>query len=139
MSAAAREAVIEVRGLISQFGAQRVHDGVDLALYRGEVLGVIGGSGAGKSVLLRSIVGLKQPDGGTVRLFGDDTTHLDEEARRPYERRFGLLFQDGALFSSLACASARAWRARWLWTPRSCFWTSRPRVSTRSAPPTSMS
>ncbi|MFN7783079.1 MAG: ABC transporter ATP-binding protein [Lysobacterales bacterium] len=102
MSAAPREAVIEVRGLISQFGAQRVHDGVDLDLYRGEVLGVIGGSGAGKSVLLRSIVGLKQPDGGTVRLFGDDTTHLDEEARRPYERRFGLLFQDGALFSSLS-------------------------------------
>jgi len=101
MSAPAREAVIEVRGLISQFGAQRVHDGVDLDLYRGEVLGVIGGSGAGKSVLLRSIVGLKQPDGGSVRLFGDDTTHLDEEARRPYERRFGLLFQDGALFSSL--------------------------------------
>lgn len=101
MSAPAREAVIEVRGLISQFGAQRVHDGVDLDLYRGEVLGVIGGSGAGKSVLLRSIVGLKQPDGGTVRLFGDKTTHLDEEARRPYERRFGLLFQDGALFSSL--------------------------------------
>jgi phospholipid/cholesterol/gamma-HCH transport system ATP-binding protein len=101
MNAPTREAVIEVRGLISQFGAQRVHDGVDLDLYRGEVLGVIGGSGAGKSVLLRSIVGLKQPDGGTVRLFGEDTTYLDEEARRPYERRFGLLFQDGALFSSL--------------------------------------
>lgn len=96
-----REAVIQVRGLVSTFGTQRVHDGVDLDLLRGEVLGVIGGSGAGKSVLLRSIVGLKRPDGGSVRLFGDDTTHLDDEARRPYERRFGLLFQDGALFSSL--------------------------------------
>lgn len=101
MSATRPETVIEVRGLVTQFGAQRVHDGVDLDLYRGEVLGVIGGSGAGKSVLLRSIVGLKRPDGGTIRLFGDDTTSLDEEARRPYERRFGLLFQDGALFSSL--------------------------------------
>lgn len=96
-----RENVIEVRGLRSAFGSQVVHENLDLALRRGEVLGVIGGSGAGKSVLLRSIVGLKDPDGGRVQLFGDDTTHLNDEARRPYERRFGLLFQDGALFSSL--------------------------------------
>ena len=95
------EAVIEVEGLRSVFGRQVVHDGVDLAVYRGEVLGVIGGSGAGKSVLLRSILGLRHPDGGRVRLFGQDTTDLDAEARKPFERRFGLLFQDGALFSSL--------------------------------------
>lgn len=97
----APEAVIEVRGLRSVFGRQVVHESLDLDLYRGEVLGVIGGSGAGKSVLLRSIVGLKHPDGGRVRMFGEDITELDEEARRPFERRFGLLFQDGALFSSL--------------------------------------
>ena len=95
------EAVIEVEGLRSVFGRQVVHDGVDLTVYRGEVLGVIGGSGAGKSVLLRSILGLRHPDGGRVRLFGQDTTDLDAEARKPFERRFGLLFQDGALFSSL--------------------------------------
>jgi phospholipid/cholesterol/gamma-HCH transport system ATP-binding protein len=100
----AREAVIEVENLHNRFGEQLVHDGVDLRVYRGEVIGVIGGSGAGKSVLLRSILGLKRPDAGTVRLFGQDTTHLDAEARKPFERRFGLLFQDGALFSSLTVA-----------------------------------
>jgi phospholipid/cholesterol/gamma-HCH transport system ATP-binding protein len=106
MSAAAPTAdvVIEVCGLHNRFGEQVVHDGVDLQVRRGEVLGVIGGSGAGKSVLLRSILGLKRPDGGRVRLFGDDVTDLDAEARKPYERRFGLLFQDGALFSSLTVA-----------------------------------
>lgn len=96
-----RERVVEVRGVVSRFGRQVVHDGLDLDVYRGEVLGVIGGSGAGKSVLLRTIVGLRQPQGGTIRMFGIDTTHMDDAARRPIERRFGLLFQDGALFSSL--------------------------------------
>jgi phospholipid/cholesterol/gamma-HCH transport system ATP-binding protein len=93
--------VIEVRGLRSVFGAQVVHDGLDLDVRRGEVLGVIGGSGAGKSVLLRSIVGLKDPDGGEVRFLGRDTTHLRADQRRDIDRRFGLMFQDGALFSSL--------------------------------------
>jgi phospholipid/cholesterol/gamma-HCH transport system ATP-binding protein len=98
---AEREAVIRVRGLRNVFGAQVVHDGVDLDVYRGEVLGVVGGSGTGKSVLLRSIVGLKEPDGGTIEMFGQETTHLDQHARRALERRFALMFQDGALFSSL--------------------------------------
>jgi phospholipid/cholesterol/gamma-HCH transport system ATP-binding protein len=97
----AREVVIRVEALRSVFGRQVVHDRLDLEVYRGEVLGVIGGSGAGKSVLLRSIIGLKDPDGGRVSMFGQDTTHLDADARKPFERRFGLLFQDGALFSSL--------------------------------------
>lgn len=96
-----RETVIEVRGLRSTFGAQVVHDGLDLDVYRGEVLGIIGGSGAGKSVLLRTITGLRRPQAGSVRMFGEDTTHLRDAERRPFERRFGLLFQDGALFSSL--------------------------------------
>jgi len=98
---AARETVIEVRGLRNTFGNQVVHDRLDLDVYRGEVLGIIGGSGAGKSVLLRSIVGLKDPDGGQINFFGQDTTHLRPEDRRLIERRFGLMFQDGALFSSL--------------------------------------
>ncbi|MEE4299135.1 MAG: ABC transporter ATP-binding protein [Pseudomonadales bacterium] len=93
--------VIEVEGLRTAFGAQVVHDGVDLRVRRGEVLGVIGGSGAGKSVLLRCILGLKRPDAGRVRLFGEDLAALDRDARRRHEQRVGLLFQDGALFSSL--------------------------------------
>jgi phospholipid/cholesterol/gamma-HCH transport system ATP-binding protein len=98
------EPIIEVEGLRNVFGSQVVHDGVDLVVKRGEVLGVIGGSGAGKSVLMRAILGLKRPDGGSIRLFGEETTFLDAEARKPFERRIGLLFQDGALFSSLTVA-----------------------------------
>jgi phospholipid/cholesterol/gamma-HCH transport system ATP-binding protein len=93
--------VIEVHGLRSVFGRQVVHDGLDLEVQAGEVLGIIGGSGAGKSVLLRTIVGLKRPDGGQVRLFGQDLAAAPESARRAAEQRFGLMFQDGALFSSL--------------------------------------
>jgi len=95
------EAVIEVRGLRNVFGTQVVHDALDLDVRRGEILGVIGGSGAGKSVLLRAIVGLKEPDGGSIRFLGSDTTHLRADQRRAIDRRFGLMFQDGALFSSL--------------------------------------
>jgi phospholipid/cholesterol/gamma-HCH transport system ATP-binding protein len=95
------DTVVRVRGLRNAFGRQVVHDGLDLDVRRGEVLGVIGGSGAGKSVLLRSIVGLKDPDGGKIMFLGRDTTHLGAEQRRALERRFGLMFQDGALFSSL--------------------------------------
>jgi phospholipid/cholesterol/gamma-HCH transport system ATP-binding protein len=98
------EHVIEVRGLISQFGRQRVHDGLDLDVRRGEIIGVVGGSGSGKSVLMRSIVGLREPDGGQVRVFGLDLRALDSQRRRDTERRFGVLFQDGALFSSLTVA-----------------------------------
>lgn len=99
-----REPIIEVEGLRTAFGSQVVHKDVDLTVQRGEVLGVVGGSGAGKSVLMRAILGLKQPSGGRIRMFGHDTTYLDAEARKPFERRFGLLFQDGALFSSLTVA-----------------------------------
>jgi phospholipid/cholesterol/gamma-HCH transport system ATP-binding protein len=95
------DVLIEVRGLRNVFGTQVVHDALELDLRCGEILGVIGGSGAGKSVLLRSIVGLKNPDGGSIRFLGQDTTHLRAEERRSIDRRFGLMFQDGALFSSL--------------------------------------
>jgi phospholipid/cholesterol/gamma-HCH transport system ATP-binding protein len=96
-----RDPIIRVQGLRNVFGPQVVHDGLDLEVAKGEVLGVIGGSGAGKSVLLRSIVGLKHPDGGRIEVFGEDTTRLSDEQRRPFERRYGVMFQDGALFSSL--------------------------------------
>jgi len=96
-----REVVIEVRGLVNQFGAQVVHEGLDLNVYRGEVLGIVGGSGTGKSVLLRSIVGLIRPQAGRIRVFGVDVLSAPDTARRELEKRWGVLFQDGALFSSL--------------------------------------
>lgn len=102
MSAAApRETLVEVRGLRSQFGAQVVHENLDLDVYRGEILGVVGGSGSGKSVLLRTILGLRRPDAGSVRLFGENLHDLPEGQRVAVESRCGVLFQNGALFSSL--------------------------------------
>jgi len=96
-----RDKVIEVRGLNNRFGSQVVHEHLDFDLYRGEILGVVGGSGTGKSVLLRSIVGLRQPNAGTVRVFGEELLSLPAERRSQLERRFGVLYQRGALFSSL--------------------------------------
>ncbi|MGV8919016.1 MAG: ABC transporter ATP-binding protein [Pseudomonas sp.] len=96
-----RDAVIQVRGLCNRFGSQIVHEQLDLDLYRGEILAVVGGSGAGKSVLLRSIVGLRRPDEGAIRVLGQDLQNLTETDRSLVERRFGVLFQKGALFSSL--------------------------------------
>lgn len=95
------ENVIEVRGLRNQFGSHVVHDGLDLDLRRGEILGIVGGSGTGKSVLLRSIVGLIRPAAGTIRVFGQDIGKLQGPAREALERRWGVMFQDGALFSAL--------------------------------------
>lgn len=95
------EPVISVRGLKNQFGSQVVHEGLDLDVRRGEVLAVIGGSGAGKSVLLRSIIGLQQPATGAISVFGRDIMHADASTRAEIERRWGVMFQDGALFSSL--------------------------------------
>lgn len=97
----AREAVIQVRGLRTQFGDHIVHDGLDLDVYRGEVLGVVGGSGSGKSVLLRAIVGLLRPKQGSVVVFGTDMLNATDEIRAKIEQRWGVMFQDGALFSSL--------------------------------------
>ncbi|WP_371919696.1 MULTISPECIES: ABC transporter ATP-binding protein [unclassified Pseudomonas] len=93
--------MIEARGICNRFGTQSVHEQLDLDLYRGEILAVVGGSGSGKSVLLRSIVGLRRPNEGQVKVFGQDLTGLNDEQRSKVERRFGVLFQKGALFSSL--------------------------------------
>ena len=101
VSQAPRETLVEVRGLRSQFGAQVVHDNLDLDVYRGEILGVVGGSGTGKSVLLRTILGLRAPDAGRVTLFGENLHDLPEGKRAALESRCGVLFQNGALFSSL--------------------------------------
>jgi phospholipid/cholesterol/gamma-HCH transport system ATP-binding protein len=93
-----------VRGLVTRFGAQTVHDGLDLDVRRGEVLGVVGGSGTGKSVLLRTVIGLKRPEAGTIEVLGYDVESLGEAEARALEQRWGVLFQDGALFSSLTVA-----------------------------------
>ena len=93
--------VIRVRGLRTQFGGNVIHDGVDLDVCRGEVLAVVGGSGSGKSVLMRTMVGLDRPAAGTVEVFGHDIAKTGETATRALESRWGVLFQAGALFSSL--------------------------------------
>jgi phospholipid/cholesterol/gamma-HCH transport system ATP-binding protein len=92
---------IRVTGLVSRFGDNVIHDGLDLTANRGEVLGVVGGSGAGKSVLLNTIIGLKVPDGGSVKLFGQDMADASRRRWNVIERRWGVLFQQGALFSNL--------------------------------------
>jgi phospholipid/cholesterol/gamma-HCH transport system ATP-binding protein len=97
------ESVIAVRGLGSQFGSHVVHENLDLDVRRGEILGVVGGSGTGKSVLMRAILGLRPPQGGSIEVLGkavDDRS----EGRELLRRRTGVLFQDGALFSSLTVA-----------------------------------
>lgn len=93
--------VVRVRGLRTQFGPHVVHDGLDLDLNRGEILGVVGGSGTGKSVLLRAIVGLETTRDGTIDVLGSRVGALSGAARRALEQRWGVMFQDGALFSSL--------------------------------------
>jgi phospholipid/cholesterol/gamma-HCH transport system ATP-binding protein len=92
---------IEVRKLCSRFGDQLVHEDLNLTIPRGQVVGVVGGSGAGKSVLLNTIIGLKAPDGGSVRIFGQDIRYARRRVWTAIERRWGVLFQQGALWSNL--------------------------------------
>jgi len=96
-----QEVVIRVRGLAKSFGRHQIWDGLDLDVYRGEILAIVGGSGQGKSVLMRVITGLLRPDSGEVRLFGQNVKTISPQDRLDIERRWGILFQDGALFSSL--------------------------------------
>jgi phospholipid/cholesterol/gamma-HCH transport system ATP-binding protein len=98
--APSREVVIKVQGLVNAFGDKVIHDHIDLEVYRGEVLGVVGGSGAGKSVLLRTIIGLNKPKEGSVEVFGKKTAFAESGRMRALEMRWGVLFQEGALFSS---------------------------------------
>ena len=96
--------LIRLRKLENRFGSHVVHQGLDLDLQRGEILGVVGGSGSGKSVLMRSIVGLLRPSAGQIEVLGEDLQQLSAQARSRVERRFGVLFQRGALFTSLTLA-----------------------------------
>jgi len=99
-----KDAVIRIRGLVTGFGNNIIHDHLDLDVYRGEVLGVVGGSGSGKSVLLRTIIGLNKPKEGTIEVFGKRTSFAEGTRMRRLEMRWGVLFQEGALFSSQTVA-----------------------------------
>jgi phospholipid/cholesterol/gamma-HCH transport system ATP-binding protein len=101
--------VVRVRDLTTRFGDQLVHDHLDLDVRAGEILGVVGGSGSGKSVLLREILGLMHPTGGQIEVLGHDLQTLSDGQRHELQGRQGVLFQDGALFSSLTvCQNVQA-------------------------------
>jgi phospholipid/cholesterol/gamma-HCH transport system ATP-binding protein len=96
-----KDPVIEVRGLEKNFGSQRVLEGIDLDVYPGEIMVVMGGSGCGKSTLLRHLIGLLDPDKGSIKLFGKEITTLGQNELNDIRKQFGILFQSGALFNSL--------------------------------------
>ncbi|MGO4674819.1 ABC transporter ATP-binding protein [Bosea sp. 2YAB26] len=98
----APEPVIKVRNLKVAFGDKVIMDGLDLDVMRGEILGFVGGSGTGKSVLTRTILGLVRKQRGTIEVFGENVDDLEGPARRALEQRFGVMFQHGALFSALS-------------------------------------
>lgn len=98
------DVVIRIRGLVTGFGRKVIHDHLDLDVRHGEVLSVVGGSGSGKSVLLRTIIGLIHPRAGKVEVFGQPVTEVEGLAMRSLEMRWGVLFQEGALFSSQTVA-----------------------------------
>ncbi|MEI8393811.1 MAG: ABC transporter ATP-binding protein [Rhodospirillaceae bacterium] len=100
----APDIVLQVRGLVTRFGGHTVHEGADLDVLRGEVLGVVGASGSGKSVLLKAVVGLIRPIAGHIRVLGHELGILSDTRRIALQSRCGVLFQDGALFSSLTVA-----------------------------------
>lgn len=93
--------IISVKNLINQFGTHRVHDGLNVDIYPSEIMGVVGGSGTGKSVLMKSIIGLNKPYGGTVKVQNKDVTQMNRQELLYMQRLWGVLFQNGALFSAL--------------------------------------
>ncbi len=96
---------IEIADLRNAFGDQVIHDGLDLQVRRGEILGVVGGSGTGKSVLMRSIIGLQRPQAGSIHVFGNEVLDgIDPRENAEIRSRWGVLFQGGALFSTLTVA-----------------------------------
>ena len=97
-----RDVVLRLRGIRTQFGDKVIHDNLDFDVFRGEIIGLVGGSGTGKSVLLRTIIGLNGHTKGTIEMLGVDTNTLHGQAERKMQARTGVQFQDGALFSSLS-------------------------------------
>jgi phospholipid/cholesterol/gamma-HCH transport system ATP-binding protein len=106
------DVVVSLRGVCNRFGSRVVHENLDLDIRRGEILGLIGESGAGKSVLLRSILGLRPPSAGSVVIMGLDMSKAGEKEKNAIRRRWGVLFQDGALFSSLSAEENAAFPLR---------------------------
>lgn len=102
MAPGGMEPVIRVRGLVNRFGSTTVHQGLDLDVWPEEILGVVGGSGAGKTVLLRALLSLRRPQAGSVRLSGDEMVGVAESVLRKRRQRIGMLFQNGALFGGLS-------------------------------------
>ena len=96
--------IITIRGLRNSFGEQVVHDQLDLEVRRGEIIGVVGGSGTGTSVLMRSIIGLQTPQAGEIEVLGENMVGRPEDEAKNIRRRWGILFQNGALFSTLTVA-----------------------------------
>lgn len=96
--------VISIRGLVNIMGGNLIHDHLDLDVMRGEVIGVVGGSGSGKSVLLRTIIGLNKPTGGVIKVLGEDIDNLFGQSLRALQMRLGVLFQEGALFGAQTVA-----------------------------------
>ncbi len=94
------EPIIKVTDVRKSYGDKVVHQGIDLTVFKGEVLGLMGGSGSGKSVLLRSLIGLDTPDSGSIRFHDEDIAQLDEESLIPIRKRIAYVFQYGALFDS---------------------------------------
>ena len=101
---AAASTIIEIDSIVTRFGEQLVHDGVSFDVERGTLVALIGGSGSGKSVLLREVIGLQRPTSGRIRLLGTDVWNASADEMNATRRRFGMMFQDGALFSSLTVA-----------------------------------
>lgn len=93
--------VIELRGVCTRFGSARIHENLDLTIQRGEVLALVGGSGSGKTTLLHEMIMLRQPSSGSIRLFGEEIVGAGAEVLEQQRQRFGVLFQQGALFSAL--------------------------------------
>ena len=100
-AAVPRQPILSARGIVNRFGRQELHDGIDLEVLPGEILGIAGGSGSGKSVLLKTLAGLHRPNGGEVRIQGTPVERIDNAAKAVL---LGVLFQQGALFSSLSVA-----------------------------------
>ena len=106
------QAVIQIRGVTKHFGDKIVHDGIDLDVYQGEILTLMGGSGSGKSVLLRSLIGLEKPDAGHIYFRGNDIVGLSEENLVEVRKRIAYVFQYGALFDSLTVRENLAYPLR---------------------------
>ena len=107
-----REPLIRVRGLYKSYGKKIVHDGIDLDIYPGEILTLMGGSGSGKSVLLRSLIGLEKPDRGEILFNGVDIAAMDEEQLVEIRKKIAYVFQYGALFDSLTVKENLAYPLR---------------------------